>query len=70
MKSTGRGLRGVGGGRGTQRGAKGREGTGFWNRRWEANTGKETEDLTWGYKTPQGQLLILEIRQRPREGVQ
>ena len=27
-----------------------------------------TEDLTWGYKTPQGQLLILEIRQVPRRG--
>jgi len=28
----------------------------------------ETEDLTWGYKMPQGQLLILEIRQMPRRG--
>ena len=45
------------------------EGTGLWNRKWEVNTGKETEDLTWGYKTPQGQLFILEIRQRPRRGV-
>jgi len=27
-----------------------------------------TEDLTWGYKMPQGQLLILEIRQVPRRG--
>ena len=32
------------------------------------NTGKETEDLTWGYKMPQGQLLILEIRQKARKG--
>jgi len=30
--------------------------------------GQRTEDLTWGYKMPQGQLLILEIDRYP-EGV-
>ena len=28
----------------------------------------ETKDLTWGYKMPQDQLLILKIRQMPRRG--
>ena len=31
---------------------------------------RKTEDLTWGYKTPQGQLYILQIRRMPRGGVQ
>jgi len=30
----------------------------------------QTKDLTWGYKTPKVNLLILQIRQMPRAGVQ
>ena len=45
-------------------------GTGLWNWRREVNTGKGTEDLTWGYRTPQGQLFMSRIRQGPERGVQ
>jgi len=29
--------------------------------RTKRNWGQKTEDLTWGYKMPQGQLFVLEI---------
>ena len=51
-------------------GGKSVPGMGRWDRRWEISLDRETEDLTWGYKMPQGQLLILQIGLVPRRGVQ